>query len=207
MKSTAILPINDNEDDVASSIINLLESDTKPTNICIVINKSMDETKKEIIKTFFKSCCDNSPYVEEYEQDYKVCKKTREGINFLNMIVNGKSENEMKNMAFEYMKDDTDIFLTTDSNTRYFPTFISSHLAKFNEKIIGAVYSDYIISNRSVMLSSIHSLLDHNIDCKHIAFRSNLFSTGPFDGDNFSVIKAAYQNSIIRHIPEPLYST
>jgi hypothetical protein len=207
MRSTVILPVDDKEDDVVSSITNLLQSNTKPTNICVVINKSMDEAKKETIKAFFRSCCDDSPYVEEYEQNCKICKKTRGGVNFLNMIVNGKNDNDMKNMAFEYMRNDTDIFFTTDSKTKYSPEFIEKHLQKFNEKIIGAVYSDYIINNNTILLSSIHSLLDHNIDSKHIAFRSNLFSNGPFDGDNFSVIKAAYQNSIIRHIPEPLYST
>ena len=207
MKSTIILPIHDEQDDVINPIINLLESNTKPTNICIIINKSMSETKKETIKTFFRSCCDDSPYVEEYEQDYTVCKKTRDNVNFLNMIVSGKSDNDMKNIAFEYMKNDTDIFFTMDANTKYLPSFIDRHLEKFDEKIIGAVYSDYITKNKTVLLSSIHSLLDHNVDSKHVAFRSNLFSDGPFNGDNFSVIKAAYQNSIIRHIPEPLYST
>ena len=207
MRSTVILPIDDKEDDVVGSIINLLQSNTKPTNICVVINKSMDEAKKETIKAFFRSCCDDSPYIEEHEQNYKVCKKTREGVNFLNMIVNGKSDNDMKNIAFEYMKNDTDIFFTMDSNTKYSPEFIEKHLEKFTEKIIGAVYSDYIMNNSIILLDSIHSLLDHNIDCKHIAFRSTLFSDGPFEGDNFSVIKAGYQNSIIRHIPEPLYST
>ena len=207
MKSTIILPIHDEEDDVISPIINLLESNTKPTNICIIINKSMSETKKETIKTFFRSCCDDSPYVEEYEQDHTVCKKTRDNVNFLNMIVSGKSDNDMKNIAFEYMKNDTDIFFTMDADTRYLPSFIDRHLEKFDEKIIGAVYSDYITKNKTVLLSSIHSLLDHNVDSKHVAFRSNLFSDGPFNGNNFSVIKAAYQNSIIRHIPEPLYST
>lgn len=217
MNSTVIITISDDNQDIAKSVDSVLNNTQKPTNVCIVASKNASNKTKGIIKALFKSCCDSEPYTEDCNQNYELATKKLHSINFHYLIVNDITAKTLLEYAVEYLLEETDIFFTLSGGNEYKINAIQVFLDSLKDESVGLSYSDYIENSKYIFLGSISSSLiypsnnnKYNFNIKEICFRKkyiadsesliNLKST-------IGIINILYGRSIIKHIPEALFTT
>jgi hypothetical protein len=217
MNSTIILTINENNKDVLKSINSILNSNKKPTNLCIVASSAnIDNKTSETVKALFKSCCDSEPYQENCTKNYTLSTKKIYDINFHYLIVNDITSKTLLEYGIEYLLEETDIFMTLSSGSEYRVDAIDTLINSLNDDEIGLSYSDYINNGKYNFLGSInYSMIyqsnnnRYNYDIREICFRKKyiLNRQNPSDINSvMSIIKFLYSKSIIRHIPESLFT-
>jgi len=203
MKSTVILPIFSNDSEAVRSIVSVINSDQKPTNLCIVTTNKLSENRLASINAMFKSCCDGGEYSESLSTDKKVIKKLSSDFNMFNIILNNPLTKHPNYYAAKYLSE-SDVFLTLTEGFVYQPESIGKILNKFEDQHIGAVYSDYIARGRYTFLPTLHIMARSSIPVLEIAFRNNLLDMEKITMQNGEIINNIYGKSIVAHIPEPL---
>jgi hypothetical protein len=198
MKSTVILAVNDQEN-IAASILSVLESNKKPDNFCIALNESSSDKVKAVVTSFFKSCCDGSFYTEEHNKDFVLSKKNDFEINMISIL----SKNPIAD-CYDYIKNETDIFFTMGHKTVYKKEYIERVLDLF-DNITGAVYTDFYINGRRTYLESMHPFNSNLNNVQELAFKKEILDATPKFFHAPEIISKAYSKSIIRNIPEALY--
>jgi hypothetical protein len=217
MNSTVILLVENNDSDVLKSVNSVLNSSEKPTNVCIMASSSVNNKTLETIKALFRSCCSDEPYTENREKNYTLINKKLHNISFHYLIVNDITSKTLLQYGIEYILDETDIFITLSSGNEYRIDAISTLIKSLKDDNVGLSYSDYIDKNKYVHLGSINSSLiypshsnRYNYNIKEISFKKKYILSGlnPSDfNSSLSIVKFLYNRSIIRHIPEPLFTT
>ena len=217
MNSTVILLVENNDSDVLKSINSILNSSEKPTNVCIMASSSVDNKTSETIKALFRSCCSEEQYTENRDKNYTLINKKLHDISFHYLIVNDITSKTLIQYGVEYILDETDIFITLSSGNEYKIDAISILIASLEDDNVGASYSDYIEKNKYIYLGSINSSLiypsnnnRYNYNIKEASFKKKYILSGlnPSDfSSSLSIVKFLYNRSIIRHIPESLFTT
>lgn len=204
MRTTVIITDPSNSGNLSRSLVSLLESSSKPTNVCMVFGSNVTDNQWATAKAIMSGCCGSEPPQEQILADATVVKNNKYEINFYAIKINKLFEHELKNYAINLLKSNTDIFFTLSSGSAYDKDLIDKFLNQFKTPIINAVYSDYFEGPKEKFLQSFNSMMTGNIPVKDVAFRNNglLFKT-----DNFTLLTEVYSNGIIKHIPEFLLST
>ena len=206
MKSTTvILPIFTNDSEAIRSIVSVLNSETKPDNLCLVTTSQLSENRMASINAMFKSCCDGGEYSEDIAIDKTVIKKVSSGFTMYNIILHNQLTKHPNYYAVNYLKNKSDIFLTLAEGSVYKPEGIGKFLNKLEDPNIGAVYSDYIVRGKRLYLSTIHTMIKTPIPIGEIAFRSSIIDTEQSNMQNGDIINDSYNKSIVSHIPESLF--
>ena len=205
MRSTIVLQVNSNIDPTPS-IVSLLENTTKTNVFCVIARDNIDSRTSETVKVFLKNCCDNGNYTEEFNTNYTVATKIKDGLKLVYIVLKNYTGPDINKFAFDYFKEETDIYITANSSNVYQNKFIEKHVNKFDNPFVGAVYSDYIRNGKYIYLSSIHPLINHQIEIGDLSFNSNLLKHLK-TGDTGDIINTAYSQSLVRHIPEAIFLT
>lgn len=198
MKSTILLAITENQPSL-KTIGGIIESNS---DVVIITNKSLDDNNKGVISAFLKSCCDGGVYTEEKSDTYEMQKKEINGRIIAHLMVSYSSYKDMMNFAVS--KFVSDIYITASVPSLYSDNYVQKYKDALSDPSVGAVYSDYFENDKPIFLQSMNPMLQSQIRVRDIGFKRNL-SPSPFQPDNASIIKLAYQKSIIRHIPEQLF--
>jgi hypothetical protein len=217
MNSTVILLVENNDSDILKSVNSVLNSSEKPTNVCIMASSSVNNKTSETIKALFRSCCSDEPYTENREKNYTLINKKLHNISFHYLIVNNITSKTLLQYGVEYILDETDAFITLSSGNEYRIDAISTLIKSLKDDNVGLCYSDYIDKNKYVYLGSINSSLiypsnsnRYNYNIKEVSFKKKYILDGLTPSDfnsSLSIVKFLYNRSIIRHIPEPLFTT
>lgn len=217
MNSTVILLVENNDSDILKSVNSILNSSEKPTNVCIMASSSVNNKTSETIKALFRSCCSDEPYTENREKNYTLINKKLHNISFHYLIVNNITSKTLLQYGVEYILDETDAFITLSSGNEYRIDAISTFIKSLKDDNVGLCYSDYIDKNKYVYLGSINSSLiypsnsnRYNYNIKEVSFKKKYILDGLTPSDfnsSLSIVKFLYNRSIIRHIPEPLFTT
>lgn len=206
MRSTIVLYLDSNTENPVSSIVSLLENTVKPNIFCIITTDQVSDKTNEIMKSFLKSCCDNGDYKEEFSQDYTISTKIKDNFKIVYIVLKNYSGSDISKFAFEYLENDTDIYITANSNNLYQDKFIEKHIKKHDNPFVGAVYSDYIRNGKYTYLSSIHPLIGHQIEIGDVSFNSSITKDLKI-GNIAEIINIAYSKSLVKHIPEAIFLT
>jgi hypothetical protein len=158
------------------------------------------------MKSFLKSCCDNGDYKEDVNKDYTIYTKIKENFKIVYIVLKNYANAEISKFAFEYLQNETDVYITANSNNLYQDRFIEKHINKHNSPFVGAVYSDYIRNGKYVYLSSIHPLIGHQIEIGDVSFNNGITKDLKI-GNVAEIINIAYSRSLVRHIPEAIFLT
>lgn len=205
MKSTVILPIFSNDSEAIRSIVSILNSTVKPSNLCIISNSKLSENRLASINAMFKSCCDGGEYSEELLIDKTVIKKRSPDFNMYNIVLNHDIDKHPNYYAINYLYDSTDVFLTLMEGSVYQPEMIGKMLDKMSDPNVGAVYSDYISRGRYMYLSTLHLMIKTSIPIGEIAFKKSFIEKGSTKIQNGEIINDIYSKAVVSHIPEPLF--
>jgi hypothetical protein len=206
MRSTIVLHLDSNTENPVSSIVSLLENTVKPNIFCIITNDQITNKTNEIMKSFLKSCCDNGDYKEEVSKDYTIYTKIKDNFKIVYIVLKNYTNSEISKFAFEYLQNETDVYITANSNNLYQDRFIEKHINKHDSPFVGAVYSDYIRNGKYVYLSSIHPLIGHQIEIGDVSFNNGITKDLKM-GNVAEIINIAYSRSLVRHIPEAIFLT
>lgn len=204
--SCAILMSVEFDSDIVTTIESLLSNSIKPSHIFILLPKGTKEKIFDVAKAFTKSCCDSGQYSEEYTNDYYLIKKVTKDCTFV--IIQSDTQNifDLKNVAIEEVENHIDYFITAQAGSIYRDNYIDSNIEKLKIPNTGACYSDYIEDKKYIYLSCLYPTLQHNVPIKDIGV-SNKNGQVRFKSSNLDLIKELYVKSIIRHIPQALFST
>ena len=207
MRSTVILPIEDNKD-FLKSIMSIIENTVKPTNICIVSNCDISKNSVDIINVFFNSCCNQSSITYEQFKDYNIKIATNNNITYTYIqTVKNLNLKDLHVFAIQKMYDKTDVYMSLSSGSIYMSNCIEKILKKFEDRLTGIVYSDYISNEQYQYLSTIHSLVNYFIPIKEMAFSKEVINKDAFVLDPMEVIRNAFDKALVRYIPEALFIT
>ena len=207
MKSTVILPIFSNDSEAIRSIVSVLNSSVKPSNLCIITTNKLSENRLASINAMFKSCCDGGEYSEELLIDKTVIKKTSPDFNMYNIILNHDINKHPNYYAVNHLYENTDVFLTLAEGSVYQPDMIGKMLDKLADPNVGGVYSDYISRGKYTYLSTIHLMIKTPIPIGEIAFKKSFIQKDSASMHNGEIINDLYSKCIVSHIPEPLFVT
>jgi len=206
MKSTTvILPIFTNDSEAIRSIVSVLNSETKPDNLCLVTTSQLSENRMASINAMFKSCCDGGEYSEDIAIDKTVIKKVSSTFTMYNLILHNQLTKHPNYYAVNYLKNKSDIFLTLTEGSVYKPEGIGKFLNKLKDPYVGAVYSDYIMRGKQLYLPTIHPMIKTSIPIGEIAFRVGVIDTEQSSMQNGDIVNDSYSKSIVSHIPESLF--
>lgn len=207
MKSTVILPIEDSKD-FLKSIMSVVENTVKPTNICLISNNMISKSSIDILNVFFNSCCNQSNISYEQFKDYSIKKVTYNGINYI--YIQTSEPLDLKSLqvfGIQKMYSQTDIYMTLSSGSLYMSNFIEKTLKKFEDRLTGIVYSDYISNEQYQYLSTIHQLVNYFIPIKEISFSKEVINKDSVAIDPMELIRNAFDKALVRYIPEALFIT
>ena len=207
MKSTVILPIEDSKD-FLKSVLSVVDNTVKPTNICMISNGAISESSADIINVFFNSCCSQSQVIYEQFKDYSIKKISHNNVNYIYIkTVDTLDVKALQVFAIQKMYSQTDIYMTLSSGSAYMSNFIEKTLKKFEDKLTGIVYSDYITNGQYQYLSTIHQLVNYFIPIKEISFSKEVINKESFIVEPMDLIRNAFNKALVRYIPEALFVT
>lgn len=207
MKTSVIITDSKNSNNLARSLISLIEAKKKPDNVCMVFNENISDNLWGTAKAIMGGCCGSKPPDEVIKDGTTIVSGNKYDINFFAIKLSGQLEHELKNYAINLLKDSTDIFFTQMVGTIFSEDYIQKHLDSYSAPVIKAVYSDYIEGTetpKEKFLSSFNAMMTGPIATKEISFRNSGIT---FNGDNFRLLSEIYANGIIKHIPEFLFIT
>ena len=202
MSIAVILPVYNNSKNFVPTIDSILKNSKTPNTICFIANSDIDMVTDAEIKAFIKNCCDKSTFSEEYNKDYTVSTKVKDGCKFVYIKINPGVSVDIRDFALKYLKNSVDIVITARVGGVYSSDYIEKYSDKLSDGYVGAVYSDYIKDNKYIYLSHIHPMLSHHIEIADIGFKTSYIEN--YTRDNADTINTIYAKSLVRHIPEAL---
>lgn len=206
MKTTVILPALSDTIDIIESISSVLNSNTRPSNLCIITHEAIDTKKIATIDAFFKNCCDsNTSVLQEVNPGYTLSTRTTSDVTLHKITIKEKINKHPVCYIPDKIYDNTDIFLTITEGVKYKSDLIEKYLNSLSDPNIGAVYSDYILNNNYTFLHSMHIMMREMEEIIEIGFKKSIIDKKNSPFLNRDLIYQLYSKSIVGHIAEALF--